>query len=123
MIDAWSQSKGMETSMFVNAINTVFLGALTMPKLKECANKFNIKPVLIFIVSVLGYIVNGEIDNSRKSIIFDGLNDPKLARRDARYALTKLVEDPMARTAEEGQKLQNNTWHELVSRLESVQRG
>ncbi|XHG05754.1 hypothetical protein AWENTII_008967 [Aspergillus wentii] len=83
MIDAWSQSKGMETSMFVNAINTVFLGALTMPKLKECANKFNIKPVLIFIVSVLGYIVNGEIDNSRKSIIFDGLNDPKLARRDA----------------------------------------
>ncbi|OJJ36306.1 hypothetical protein ASPWEDRAFT_25794 [Aspergillus wentii DTO 134E9] len=84
MIDAWSQSKGMETSMFVNAINTVFLGALTMPKLKECANKFNIKPVLIFIVSVLGYIVNGEIDNSRKSIIFDGLNDPKLARRDAR---------------------------------------
>lgn len=84
MIDAWSQSEGMETSMFVNVINTVFLGALMMPKLKECANKFNIKPTLVFIVSVLGYTVKSEMDKSCDGVIFDGLNDEKRANMDSR---------------------------------------
>ncbi|CAG8924590.1 unnamed protein product [Penicillium salamii] len=93
MIDAWSQSEGMETSMFVNVINTVFLGALLMPKLQESAKQFKIKPTLVFIVSVLGYTVKAEMDKSRKGNILDGLNDQKRANMDARYALTKLVEE------------------------------
>lgn len=84
MIDAWSQSEGMETSMFVNVINTIFLGVLMMPKLKESGSKFNIKPTLVFIVSVLAYTVKGEMDKSRNGIIFDGLNDQKRANMDAR---------------------------------------
>jgi NAD(P)-dependent dehydrogenase (short-subunit alcohol dehydrogenase family) len=84
MIDEWSQSEGMETSMFVNAINTVFLGALLMPKLKYCATKFNIKPTLVFIVSVLAYTVKSEMDKSRNGVIFDGLNDRKRANMDSR---------------------------------------
>jgi NAD(P)-dependent dehydrogenase (short-subunit alcohol dehydrogenase family) len=84
MTDAWSQSEGMETSMFVNVINTVFLGALMMLKLKECASKFNIKPALVFIVSVLGYIAKSEMDKSRNGVIFDGLNDQKRANMDSR---------------------------------------
>lgn len=84
MIDAWSQSEGMETSMFVNVINTVFLGVLMMPKLKECAREFRIKPTLVFIVSVLGYTVKSEMDKSRDGIIFDGLNDQKRANMDSR---------------------------------------
>lgn len=35
MIDAWSTAEGMETSITVNVINTLFLGALMMPKLSE----------------------------------------------------------------------------------------
>ncbi|GIJ85904.1 hypothetical protein Asppvi_004771 [Aspergillus pseudoviridinutans] len=93
MTDVWSQSEGMETSIFVNVISTLFLGALMMPKLKECASKYNIKPTLVFIVSVLGYIVKGEMDKSRNGVIFDGLNDQKRANMDSRYALTKLVEE------------------------------
>ncbi|KAL4903384.1 hypothetical protein BDW74DRAFT_179801 [Aspergillus multicolor] len=67
-LDAWSQSEGIETSMFVNVVNTVFLGVLMMPKLRECAAIFGIKPALVFIVSVLGYTVKSELDksNSRK---------------------------------------------------------
>lgn len=84
MIDTWSQSEGIETSMFVNVINTVFLGALMMPKLEECATKFNIKPTLVFIVSVLGYTVKNEIDKSRNGVIFDGLNDQQRANMDSR---------------------------------------
>ncbi|PYI02927.1 NAD(P)-binding protein [Aspergillus sclerotiicarbonarius CBS 121057] len=97
MIDDWSQSEGMETSMFVNVINTVFLGALMMPKLKECANKFNIKPTLVFIVSVLGYTAKNEMDKSRNGAILDGFNDQKRANMDSRYALTKLVLECAAR--------------------------
>ncbi|KAJ5598869.1 hypothetical protein N7537_008953 [Penicillium hordei] len=93
MIDAWSQSEGIETSIFVNVINTVFLGALMIPKLKECARKFNIKPTLVFIVSVLGYTVKSEMDKSRNGVILDGLNDQKRANMDSRYALSKLVEE------------------------------
>lgn len=84
MIDAWSQSEGMETSMFVNVVNTVFLGALMMPKLKDSAIKFSIKPTLVFIVSVLGYTAKGEMDKSRNGVIFEGLNDQKRANMDSR---------------------------------------
>jgi NAD(P)-dependent dehydrogenase (short-subunit alcohol dehydrogenase family) len=83
-LDSWKQSEGMEMSMFVNVISTVFLGALMMPKLKECASKFNIKPALVFIVSVLGYTAKSEMDKSRHGAIFDGLNDQKRANMDAR---------------------------------------
>ncbi|PKY03442.1 NAD(P)-binding protein [Aspergillus campestris IBT 28561] len=93
MIDAWSQFEGMESSIFVNVVNTIFLGVLMMPKLKESAAKFNIKPTLVFIVSVLGYTVQAEMDKSRNGGVFDGLNDQKRANMDARYALTKLVEE------------------------------
>lgn len=93
MIDTWSLCEGIETSMFVNVVNTVFLGALMMPKLKESAKKFSIKPTLVFIVSVLGYTVKDEMDKSRNGVIFDGLNDQNRANMDARYALTKLVEE------------------------------
>ncbi|KAJ5172865.1 hypothetical protein N7492_005458 [Penicillium capsulatum] len=93
MIDAWSQSEGMETSMFVNVINTVFLGILMMPKLQESEKKFNIKPTLVFIVSVLGYTVKSELDKSCNGVIFDGFNDQQRANMDSRYALTKLVEE------------------------------
>lgn len=84
MIDEWSQSEGMETSMFVNVINTVFLGVLMMPKLKACAEKFHINPTLVFIISVLGYTVKSEMYKSRDGAIFDGLNDQKRANMDSR---------------------------------------
>lgn len=35
MIDKWSITEGMETSLTVNVINTLFLGALTISKLKK----------------------------------------------------------------------------------------
>lgn len=87
MIDAWSQSEGMETSMFVNVVNTIFLGALMLPQLIESARKFNIKPALVFIVSVLGYTAKAELDKSREGGIFDGFNDQKRANMDQRCAM------------------------------------
>ncbi len=84
MIDAWSTTEGMETSITVNVINTLFLGALMMPKLSESGRKFGIHPTIVFIVSVLGYTVKDEMDKSREGRVFDGLNDRKRANMDKR---------------------------------------
>lgn len=84
MIDEWSTSEGMETSIFVNVISTLFLGALLMPKLSDCGRQFGMRPTLVFIVSVLGYTVKSEMDKSREGGIFAGLNDPKRANMDSR---------------------------------------
>ena len=74
----------MESSIQVNVVNTLFLGALMMPKLSEDARKFGIRPTLVSIISVLGYTVKAEMDKSRKGRIFDALNDPKRANMDSR---------------------------------------
>jgi NAD(P)-dependent dehydrogenase (short-subunit alcohol dehydrogenase family) len=121
MLDTWSTAEGMETSITVNVINTLFLGVLMMPKLSESGRKFGTHHTIVFVVSVLGYTVKGEMDKSREGGIFDGLNDQKRANMDqrqennclptvhvicylniglatlthdqTRYALTKLVEE------------------------------
>lgn len=84
MIDAWSLTEGFETSITVNVINTLFLGALILPKLSESAHQFGTHPTLTFIVSVLGYTVKSEIDKSRNGGVFEGLNNQKRANMDAR---------------------------------------
>ncbi|KAH9907279.1 hypothetical protein F4778DRAFT_721249 [Xylariomycetidae sp. FL2044] len=91
--DTWSNCEGMETSIQVNVVNTLFLGALMMPKLKECASRYNIKPTLSFIVSVFGYTAKSELDKFRQGSVFAGLNDEKRASLDQRYPLSKLVEE------------------------------
>ncbi|KAL8952976.1 MAG: hypothetical protein Q9222_001152 [Ikaeria aurantiellina] len=97
MIDAWSTTEEMETSVTVNVINTLFLGVLLMPKLSECGRRFYIHPTIVFIVSVLGYTIKDEMDKSREGGVFEGLNDQKRANMDKRYALTKLVEELVVR--------------------------
>ena len=84
MVDAWTIAERMESSITVNVINTLFLGALMMPKLSESGRKFGIQPTMVFIVSVLGYTVKSEMDKSRQGSIFDGLNDQKRANMDKR---------------------------------------
>ncbi|KAJ5116633.1 hypothetical protein N7456_000981 [Penicillium angulare] len=90
MLDAWSETENMETSMFVNVVSTLFLGILMIPKLKTVRKKteHEAQPV-----SVLGYTANGEMDKSREAPIFEGLNEKKRANMNSRYALTKLVEE------------------------------
>jgi NAD(P)-dependent dehydrogenase (short-subunit alcohol dehydrogenase family) len=84
MIDAWSTTEGMETSMTVNVINTLLLGILMMPKLSESSHQFGVQPTMVFIVSVLGYTVKGEIDKSRQGGFFNGFNVQKQANMDQR---------------------------------------
>ena len=84
MIDVWATVEGMESSITVNVVNTLFLGALMMPQLSEYGRKFGIHPTIVFIVSVLGYTVKNEMDKSLEGGIFNGLNDRKRANMDKR---------------------------------------
>ncbi|KAK6066328.1 short-chain dehydrogenase [Seiridium cupressi] len=93
MVDVWEPAEGMESGIQVNVVNTVFLAAFMLPKLSEISRKFNIKPTVIFIVSVLGYTAKAEMDKNRNGDVLSNLNDQKRADMDQRYALTKLVEE------------------------------
>ncbi|KAI0128358.1 hypothetical protein BJ170DRAFT_701298 [Xylariales sp. AK1849] len=93
MVDKWELTEGMEITVFVNVIGTLFLAALLIPKLSESGRKLGIQPTHVFVVSTLGYTAKAEIDKSCNGVIFDGLNDEKRAKMDQRYALTKLVEE------------------------------
>ncbi|KAI4603903.1 hypothetical protein KJ359_000024 [Pestalotiopsis sp. 9143b] len=97
MVDVWELAEGMESSIQVNVVNTLFLGALLLPKLSEVSRKFSIKPAVVFIVSVLGYTAKAEMDKNRSGDVFANLNDRTRADMDQRYALTKLVEEFAAR--------------------------
>lgn len=79
LVDAWSTAEGTETSITVSVINTLLLGALMMPKLRDSGRNSATRPTLVFIVSALGYTAKAEMDKSREGGIFAGLNDPKRA--------------------------------------------
>lgn len=86
MLDKWTTAEDMETSMTVNVVNTMFLGMLLMPKLIESAQKYGIKPRLVFLVSGLGFqkgskeqlAKGGQVD------ILKGINKPKEQSMDER---------------------------------------
>ncbi|KAF2637502.1 short chain dehydrogenase [Massarina eburnea CBS 473.64] len=95
MLDTWTTAEGgMETTMVVNVISTLFLGVLLMPKLADSAKKYNITPRIVFLVSALGFTAEAQKEFAKggKSNIFEGLNNPKEQNMDQRYSLTKLVE-------------------------------
>ncbi|KAF1946939.1 NAD(P)-binding protein [Clathrospora elynae] len=93
-MDSWTVAEGMETTMTVNAVNTMFLGVLLMPILIESAKNFGIKPRVVFLVSALGFQTGAqkELAKGGKTRILQGLNNPKQQNMSQRYALTKLVE-------------------------------
>ncbi|KAJ4363684.1 hypothetical protein N0V83_009981 [Neocucurbitaria cava] len=86
-LDSWTVAEGgMETTMTVNVVNTMFLGVLMMPKLMESAKKHNIKPCVVFLVSGLGFTPQAqkELAKGGKDNILQGLNDPKQQNMDQR---------------------------------------
>jgi NAD(P)-dependent dehydrogenase (short-subunit alcohol dehydrogenase family) len=95
MLDKWTVAEGMETSMTVNVVNTMFLGILLMPKMMESAKKHSIKPRIVFLVSGLGFQAEArkELTKAGKTNIFEGLNNPKQQIMDQRLVLLRCRAD------------------------------
>ncbi|KAF2029431.1 NAD(P)-binding protein [Setomelanomma holmii] len=95
MLDTWTLAEGgMEMSMTVNVINTMFLGMLMLPKMMARAKTFAIQPRIVFLVSGLAFqnTARRELEKVGKVDVLGGLNNQKKQAMNARYALTKLVE-------------------------------
>jgi NAD(P)-dependent dehydrogenase (short-subunit alcohol dehydrogenase family) len=84
LLDSWTNAEGMETSMTVNVVNTMFLAILMMPKLMASAREFGNKPRVVFLVSALGFTVRKELAKGGTTSIFQGLNNPKEQNMDQR---------------------------------------
>jgi NAD(P)-dependent dehydrogenase (short-subunit alcohol dehydrogenase family) len=79
MVDQWQLTEGIENTIFVNVIGTIYLAALMMPQLIASGHKSGTHVIFAFVGSTLGYTAKGEIDKSRDGVLFDGFNDPKRA--------------------------------------------
>lgn len=84
-LDKWTVAEAVETSMTVNVTSTFLLGVLMMPKLMDSAQRFNIKPRLV-IVTAPYFTAQKELAKGGSENIFQGLNNPKEADMDQRYA-------------------------------------
>jgi NAD(P)-dependent dehydrogenase (short-subunit alcohol dehydrogenase family) len=87
MLDTWTLAEGFETSMTVNVINTMFLGLLMLPQMIDSAEKYGIKPRIVFLVSGLGFTAGArqELAKAGKSDIFQGTNNQEEQDMNARY--------------------------------------
>lgn len=79
LLDKFVLVEGNETTMTVNVISTFLLAALLMPKLRANAQKFAIKPRIVFVGSALAFHANKELVKGGKTDIFKNLNDEKRA--------------------------------------------
>ena len=83
-----------ESTVTVNVISTFLLANLLVPKLKETAKKFNIRPTLTIVSSGVHYWAKMP---ERKKLqpgdkLFDVLNNPEAADMKDRYNVSKLLE-------------------------------
>jgi NAD(P)-dependent dehydrogenase (short-subunit alcohol dehydrogenase family) len=85
-LDSWSLAEGLETSMTVNVVNTMFLGVLMIPLMIESAKKYSLKPRIVFLVSGLGFqaAARGELAKAGQSSMFQGTNSQKEQNMNAR---------------------------------------
>lgn len=86
----YGTAEGHETTITVNVISTILLGLLLVPKLKETAKKFGVKPRLTLVTSeVHGWtkFAEGNAEN-----VFDALDESAKKSMDERYPTSKLLE-------------------------------
>ena len=93
----WILSDGWESSLAVNAINTVFLTLLMMPQLSESAEKTGIKPRVQIVTSGLAFEAKADLDKVDPSTILRDFNTEArfpirgVSRYDNRMSLTQIV--------------------------------
>lgn len=88
----FSLSEDNERTITVNVVSTFLLILLLLPKLRESASKFSIRPRVSIVNSALHYIAPlAEIDVTNQASIFSRLNNKETANMNMRYPLSKLL--------------------------------
>ncbi|KAK6192907.1 hypothetical protein LQW54_012999 [Pestalotiopsis sp. IQ-011] len=89
----WNEVLDNERMVTVNVVSTFLMAFLMLPKLKETAQKYNVKTHLTFVTSDTHYLVNFEEGDAPEGI-FNRLNDKakSLPTQSDRYPTTKLMQ-------------------------------
>ena len=80
-----------EITITTNVVSTFLLAFLLLPKLKESAVKFNIRPHLTIVSSDVHFMTNMP-ERKKPGKIFDNLNDKSSARMFDRYNVSKMLD-------------------------------
>jgi NAD(P)-dependent dehydrogenase (short-subunit alcohol dehydrogenase family) len=90
--EEWRTAEDNEATITVNVVSTFLLALLILPKLKQTASKFNVRPMLTIVSSeVHGWAKFKERD-APEGKIFEQLNDKSKADMGDRYMVSKLLE-------------------------------
>jgi NAD(P)-dependent dehydrogenase (short-subunit alcohol dehydrogenase family) len=80
-----------ELTLTTNVVSTFLLAFLLLPKLRETATKFNVRPILSIVSSETHYFVDFPEKDAPEGI-FNNMNDESKANMAARYPTSKLME-------------------------------
>lgn len=83
-----------ESTITTNVVSTFLLASLVLPKLRETAQKFNIRPTLTIVASEMHAWAKFEERNVAEGKIFEALSDESTweKRKGDRYSVSKLLE-------------------------------
>lgn len=68
-LDKYTIAEGLETTLTVNDVNTMFLAALVLPKLQENAERFNNTPHLAVVGSSVAFEAKGVLEKADGDIL------------------------------------------------------
>ena len=88
----YAMSEDNESTLTVNVVSTFLLAMLMLPKLKETARKFNVRPVLTVVSSEAHIFANWVEKTAPEGELFNTMNDKKTASMVNRYSVSKLLE-------------------------------
>lgn len=88
----YSMTEDNESTITVNVVSTFLLAFLMLPKLKETARKFNVRPVLTIVSSDAHIFADWVEKTAPEGELFNTMNDEKTASMKNRYPVSKLLE-------------------------------
>ncbi|KAB8336827.1 hypothetical protein FH972_021136 [Carpinus fangiana] len=88
--DKFSTVEDNEATITVNVVSTFLLALLMLPKLKQTAQQFNVRPNLVIVSSEVHFLP--EFNERKSSDMFAELNGESTAVMQERYPVSKLLE-------------------------------
>jgi NAD(P)-dependent dehydrogenase (short-subunit alcohol dehydrogenase family) len=76
----WSVAEGLESTLTVNVVSTMLLAAMVLPKLQECAKKFDTTTNIVVVGSEVAFQAKGELEKIDGDIL-EGLNQGIMGKR------------------------------------------
>ncbi|KAK7756874.1 putative secondary metabolism biosynthetic enzyme [Diatrype stigma] len=91
-LERWTWAEDHETCIKVNALSTMLLGVLLLPKMIDTGKRFGTVPHLVFVGSNAAWLVKNEFAKVQDGSVLKGLDTQGKTNMDLRYPLSKLIQ-------------------------------